>query len=168
MPLILFVHLVEKCGNQKRNATGKCSYSRNICQPLDPPLTGMKTLVFWSDRGRSIQCRLMPRHACLAPIESWSVCRFDSLFRCNRSPPHAVSLSHGLSTCWRALGSPGSGKSRILNRQRSFGLNLLLYCLANIIFITHYMGATASEVIVPGYRSRGPGSIPGATRFSEK
>jgi hypothetical protein len=23
-------------------------------------------------------------------------------------------------------------------------------------------------VIVPGYRSRGPGSIPGATRFSEK
>jgi hypothetical protein len=24
------------------------------------------------------------------------------------------------------------------------------------------------EVRVPGYRSRGPGSIPGATRFSEK
>jgi hypothetical protein len=30
------------------------------------------------------------------------------------------------------------------------------------------MKATASMVIASGYRSRGPGSIPGTTRFSEK
>jgi hypothetical protein len=50
---------------------------------INPPLTGIKTLLSWNDKGRSIQCHLMPRHVWLATIESRSVCRFDFLFRCN-------------------------------------------------------------------------------------
>jgi hypothetical protein len=35
-------------------------------------------------------------------------------------------------------------------------------------FLLHVKDSGISLVRVPGYRSRGPGSIPGSTRFSEK
>jgi hypothetical protein len=35
-------------------------------------------------------------------------------------------------------------------------------------FLTFWDSLCALVVRAPGYRSRGPGSIPGATRFSEK
>jgi hypothetical protein len=47
------------------------------------------------------------------------------------------------------------------------GLTLLLYLLINL-FIVIFDRLCGLVVRVPGYRSRGPGSIPSATSFSEK
>jgi hypothetical protein len=40
--------------------------------------------------------------------------------------------------------------------------------ISSIIFITRNHSSCGLVARVPGYMSRGPGSIPGATRFSEK
>jgi hypothetical protein len=51
------------------------------------------------------------------------------------------------------------------DRTRTYFINEHLFIKLNVI---HKDDMTASVVRVPGYRSRGAGSILGATRFSEK
>jgi hypothetical protein len=48
-----------------------------------------------------------------------------------------------------------------------FGVEILLIVTIMTVF-SSYDRLCGLVVRVPGYRSRGPGSIPGATRFSEK
>jgi hypothetical protein len=57
--------------------------------------------------------------------------------------------------------------TNVINRLRNIiNTNIIIY-LTNII--NHLDGGLCGlAVTVPGYKSRGPGSIPGATRFSEK
>jgi hypothetical protein len=49
-------------------------------------------------------------------------------------------------------------------------ITLIVYGIIIIIIIIIGGGDRLCSLVVrvPGYRSRGPGSIPGATRFSEK
>jgi hypothetical protein len=64
----------------------------------------------------------------------------------------------------------GKKKERINSSLRVTSVIILQYAWCNIPGVNNVLGyrLCGIVVIVPGYRSKGPGSIPNATRFSEK
>jgi hypothetical protein len=53
-----------------------------------------------------------------------------------------------------------------INQRKIYGTHFFFY--SNCIISRPPLWSSGLVVRVPGYRSRGPGLIPGATRFSEK
>jgi hypothetical protein len=74
-------------------------------------------------------------------------------FGCHMHHTSSLTLSHEDATCFTI--------SRIFRKQRHISTVF-------VSFTSKIDRLCGLVVIVPGYRFRGPGSIPGATRFSEK
>jgi hypothetical protein len=67
-----------------------------------------------------------------------------------------------------SVNSTGAGTVTEIDSFSNFGVSFLYYYYCYYYYYYYYYCLCGLVVRVPGYRSSGPDSIPGATSFSEK